>query len=312
MHVWQDLDQTERAAVAKTVAGRFQLARFEALMNRADIYENAANISRAETGTATYDRMQETYRDSLEGRSKALTASIEEIFLNAFETDSFYGLVDAATAVTHAFAELVKSIGGGGSAIAAFGSMLLKTFSQNIGAGVGNFITNRQTQAMAASNREAVASQATAMLARSGVALGNASTNAAIQDISKMNQYRGQMTAEQEQRVNQVIDERIALINQELDLEKQLEATRAAASAVSEHSTGRQIQSTEQLLSYLGQLKLETAEITSQNLTDVGYGKMAGQAEKAQQAIASLRLAIDEIIIAEERNDTSLQANTQA
>ena len=281
-------------------------------MNRADIYENAANISRAETGTATYDRMQETYRESLEGKSKALTATIEEIFLNAFETDSFYALIDAVTGVTKAFAELMKAIGGGGSAISAFSAVLLKTFSQNIGAGIGNFITNRQTQAMAASNREAVASQATAMLARSGATLGNASTNAAIQDISKMNQYRGQMTAEQEQRVNQVIDERIALINQELDLEKQLEATRAAASAVSEHSTGKQIQSTEQLLSYLGQLKLETAEISAQDLTHVGYGKMAGEAEKAQQAIASLRLSIDEIIEAEKREDTSLQASTAA
>ena len=85
-------------------------------MNRADIYEKSANISRAETGTETYDRMQETYRNSLEGRSNALTAAIEEIFLNAFETDSFYGLVDATTAVISVFGDLVKAIGGGGSA----------------------------------------------------------------------------------------------------------------------------------------------------------------------------------------------------
>ena len=91
---------TQRTAVATTVAGRFQLARFEALMNSQDIYKNAVGVARAETGTETYDRMQDTYRESLEGRSKALQAEVERVFLNAFNTDSFYGLIDAATTLT--------------------------------------------------------------------------------------------------------------------------------------------------------------------------------------------------------------------
>ena len=96
--------------------------------------------------------MQDTYRESLQGRSKALEASIEEIFLNAFETDSFYGLVDVATQLTKVFGDLIEAVDGGGAALTAFGAVLTKIMSNNISRGMANFIANRQRESMVTSN----------------------------------------------------------------------------------------------------------------------------------------------------------------
>jgi len=38
MNVWGQMDQTQKAAIATTLAGKYQLSRFEALMNRSDLY----------------------------------------------------------------------------------------------------------------------------------------------------------------------------------------------------------------------------------------------------------------------------------
>ena len=225
MVVWQDLDQTQRAAVAKTVAGRFQLARFEALMNRADIYENAANISRAETGTDTYDRMQEDYRNSLEGRSNALQAAIEEIFLNAFNTDDFYGLVDAATLLVKAFGDLVEAVGGGKEAFIALGAFLTKSFSTQIGRGISNFIANRQTSQLAESNKAAVAAQA--QMAAYGLSTGNANADKYVQASTAVNQYARIMNPEQIKMVNEELikyEEQVIAVDKLQEEQRQLTA----------------------------------------------------------------------------------------
>ena len=190
MGKWQDLDQTQRNAVATTVAGRFQLARFEALMNSQDIYRTATDVARNEQGTTTYDMMQETYRNSLEGRSKALQASIEEIFLKAFNTESFYGLVDAATTLTKVFGDLIEAVGGGGNAITAFAAILMRTFSSNIGQGIGNFIYNRQQARQYGNSQVAAQNFAKAQIEGTGLKDANPQVQRAVEDFAKVGQYR--------------------------------------------------------------------------------------------------------------------------
>jgi len=202
MHVWQDLDQTQRAAVAKTVAGRFQLARFEALMNRADIYENAANISRQETGTDTYDRMQETYKTSMEGRLNTLTATIEGIFVKAFNTDDFYGLIDAATKLAETFDNLIQAMGGGGQAVLALGAIITKVFSDQFGRGISNMITNRATARQGIDNRQGAMDFAKAQLAGAGLNTNNVRVNELANSRAEVAQYAPQMNTEQIERAN--------------------------------------------------------------------------------------------------------------
>lgn len=295
MVVWQDLDQTQRAAVAKTVAGRFQLARFEALMNRADIYENAANISRNETGTATYDRMQETYRESLEGKSNALTATIEEIFLNAFETDSFYGLIDAVTALTKVFADLIKAVGGGGTALMAMSAILTKVFSKNLGQGISNFIQNRAMESQQRKSKEAVVGDARLQLAGEGLNTGYASVDKAANDIAAANQYRDIASPEQESKVNQLIETRIGLLNEEISLNGELDAVMVAASLSSQQARQVAITDEEQLIQYLQDLKIDMAELSTEDLQILPFKDVYKDAEKAQSIVLKFSKTLDSL-----------------
>ena len=213
MGVWQELDNTQRAAVAKTVAGRFQLARFEALMNRADIYEQAANTSRAETGTATYDRMQETYRDSLEGRSKALQASIEEIFLNLFTTDSFYPAIDAVQGFVDTINDLIEATGGGETALLGIVAVMTKLASNSMSRGIANFIQNRQADMGAQKNIENARLMAQAQLRGEGLNIDNARTNKLANNVANMNQYANLMNEEQIRQSNELLQQAVQIEN---------------------------------------------------------------------------------------------------
>ncbi len=280
MGVWQELDNTQRAAVAKTVAGRFQLARFEALMNRADIYENAANISRNETGTATYDRMQETYRESLEGKSNALTATIEEIFLNAFETDSFYGLIDAVTALTKTFAQLIQAVGGGGAALTAFAALLTKSFSTQISQGITNMISNRQAAASYEANRQAVQQQAVAQLAGRGITTSDAYTQKMVNNIAGMNQYATVTGSEQEKQKNAIIEEQIQLYSQRNALIEHGKTLLQGINIVAEQDLG----TLEKAIQYFRELeKDENDIITLEDMRASGLDKITAQYEQQAQ-----------------------------
>lgn len=280
MEVWQTLDTTQRAAVAKTVAGRFQLARFEALMNRADIYEKAANLSRSETGTETYDRMQETYRDSLEGKSKALTATIEEIFLNAFETDSFYGLIDAVTLLTKTFAELIQAVGGGGAALTAFTALLTKSFSTQIAQGITNMISNRQAAASYEANKTVVQQQAVAQLAGRGITSSDAYTQKMVNNIAGMNQYATSMGAEQEKQRNAIIEEQIQLYNQRNALIERSETLIAGINVLSD----KEITTLEEAIQFFREQEVAEEKLVSlENMRAAGLDNITNQYEHQAQ-----------------------------
>ena len=232
MAVWQDLNQTQRAAVAKTVAGRFQLARFEALMNRADIYEKAADVSRAEEGTATYDRMQETYKNSMEGRLNTLTASIESIFVHAFNTDDFYGVIDAATKMAETFDNLIQSIGGGSNAIMGFAAIMTKVFSDQIGRGISNMIANRATNTQAQENRQGAMMFAQAQLAGKGLNVANQDVMALANNRAQIAQYAPHMNNEQIEIANQLWKEQVTLFEQLTAAEAEYEQVTQAVKSV--------------------------------------------------------------------------------
>lgn len=286
---WKDLSQTERVATATTVAGRFQLARFNALMNSADIYQNALNTSRAETGTETYDRMQDTYRESLAGRMNALTAAIEEIFLNAFETDNFYSLVDASTALVKAFGDLIEAVGGGSNAFTALAAFLTKTFSTQIGRGISNFITNRQSSALAESNKATVAAQS--RMAMYGLSTGNAYADRFVQTSAAVNQHATMFNPEQ-----------IRLVNEELaKYEEQVIATNAAEKELETISKGvgaalAQLGMSTDLadkeaLELMQSLKGTEGDLEKAKglLENSGFLKLADQAHNAQTSLVQFR-----------------------
>lgn len=138
MEVWSSLDQTQKAAVAQTVAGKYQLSRFEALMNRSDLYDEYKGAS--ESADGTLDQMNEEFVDSLEGRMNKLQATFEGIFNSMFETDDIYPFIDALTAALELVDNFVQSIGGGGQVLLAFGNIATKVFSKQLAENIANTV----------------------------------------------------------------------------------------------------------------------------------------------------------------------------
>ena len=226
MAVWKTLDKTQQNALATTVAGRFQLARFEALMNSQDIYKQAVSVARAEQGTETYDRMQETYRQSLEGRAKALTASIEEIFNDLFTTDSFNKVVDGLQALVDTIDNLVKATGGGETALLGLITVLTRLSSTAISRGISNAITNREVSKQQKSNIDFARDDAQRILAAGGLRTSNERTDKMITAVANVRQYAPQMNSEQIRNYNELLEEQISIENQLADAtNRQKEAT---------------------------------------------------------------------------------------
>lgn len=152
MKVWSNIDSTQKNAIATTLAGKYQLARFEALMNRSDMYNEYKSASQNADGTL--DVMNEKYVNSIEGKMNKLQATFEETLGKFFETDDFYGFIDGLTTVINLFNDLTEAIGGGATALTGLGAILTKTFSGSIANSIGNFVSNRQRESLKKSNAQ--------------------------------------------------------------------------------------------------------------------------------------------------------------
>ena len=142
MNVWGQMDQTQKAAIATTLAGKYQLSRFEALMNRSDLYKEYKQSAQEGKDKGTLDVMNEKYMNSLEGRLNQLQSSVEGIFNNLFNTDDFYDFLGGLSQAVDLMDQFTQSIGGGSTALTALGAIGTKIFSTQIGTGLANIANN--------------------------------------------------------------------------------------------------------------------------------------------------------------------------
>ena len=89
MVVWDDLDSTTKTAAAQALAGKYQVNRFEALMENSDMYRQYKDAT-GENATGTLNTMNEEYANSIAGRSAKMQASLEGLFSTVFNTDDIY------------------------------------------------------------------------------------------------------------------------------------------------------------------------------------------------------------------------------
>ncbi len=236
MDVWGTLDQTQKAATATTLAGRFQLARFEALMNRSDLYKEYLGASRAQTGTETLDSMQSDYERSLEGRLNTLQSKIEEVFLNIFNSDSFNGVVDALSGLVDVLNDLIKATGGGETALLGIAAVMTKLAGNSIARGASNFITNRIADRQGTENLQAQQQLARQQLRGEGLNVADVRMNKFANDIAQINRYAPIMNEEQQRRAQELTMQRVQAENalseaesKRISFESQLRVAAAAA-----------------------------------------------------------------------------------
>lgn len=223
MEVWSSLDQTQKAAVAQTVAGKYQLSRFEALMNRSDLYDEYKGAS--ESADGTLDQMNEEVVNSLEGRMNKLQATFEGIFNSLFETDDIYPFIDALTAALELVDNFVQSIGGGGQVLLAFGNIATKVFSKQLAENISNTI-------QAYADNKAV--KANSKMAKQNLeSLGLKDTenkyNKPIVDFATTGmKYSNIMSDNQKTNFNDNLEQTVKLNNQVLESEVKLREAAAA------------------------------------------------------------------------------------
>ena len=227
MQVWQTLDQTQQNAISTVIAGRYQLSRFQALMNRSDLYEDYLGASENATGTA--DQMQDIYANSMEGRLNQLQATAEGIFNDIFNTDDFYGMIDALTTVLDLTNQWVNAIGGGGVALQGLGAIATRVFSDNIAQSLNNFIQNRNVSKQQQQNRDNAANQ----LRQAGIRDIEAGRNQSTIDfIEKGLTNASKMSTEQQEAYNKAVDTTIALKKQQAAQENEILQTQILMDAV--------------------------------------------------------------------------------
>ena len=223
MEVWSSLDQTQKAAVAQTVAGKYQLSRFEALMNRSDLYDEYKGAS--ESADGTLDQMNEEIVNSLEGRMNKLQATFEGIFNSMFKTDDIYPFIDALTLALELVDNFVQSIGGGGQVLLAFGNIATKVFSKQLAENIGNTI-------QAYADNKAV--KANSKMAKQNLeSLGLKDTenkyNKPIVDFATTGmKYSNIMSDNQKTNFNDNLEQTVKLNNQVLESEAKLREAAAA------------------------------------------------------------------------------------
>lgn len=230
MDVWSTLDMTQKNAIATTLAGKYQLSRFEALMNRSDLYDQYKESS--ENAEGTLDVMNEKYVNSLQGKMNALQASFEGVINDVLNTDDFYGIIDVLTEVIDLFDDLIDSIGGGGQALLAFGSIATKTFSKNLAAGITNTISNVKMNKQRSDN-VAYNNQMLKDLGVSEDVLAKQKSSKKILDfINQSNQFDEVLTTEQLEVKNKILQDLVRaeneLVASEAELETRVEATNIA------------------------------------------------------------------------------------
>ena len=270
MEVWSTLDQTQQNAISTVIAGRYQLSRFQALMNRSDLYQDYLGASQNAEGTA--DQMQEIYADSMEGRLNQLQATAEGIFNDIFNTDDFYGMIDALTTVLDLTNQWVNAIGGGGVALQGLGAIATRVFSDNIAQSLSRFTQNRDTARQQEINKQKASSQ----LEQAGIKDVKAGRNQSTIDfISSGLSNAAHMSTQQQEEFNKAVDTTISLKKQQAEQEQRILQDMILTNAAAEAALG-------------------TAEDT--NLIRAKYNDETGTLDVSQKELDSLSLESNEAL----------------
>lgn len=217
MKVWSNIDSTQKNAIATTLAGKYQLARFEALMNRSDMYNEYKSASQNADGTL--DVMNEKYVNSLDGRMNKLQATFEETIGKFSKTDDFYGLIDGLTTSVDLMNQFIDAIGGGKNALLGLGAVAGKVFSTSIGRGINNFISNRQAEKIAKQN----AKNAPTLLKDMGLDVSQPRNDDIVNFVQTGLRQQPKMSEEQAKTFNDQKDQLVASRNERIAAETALQ-----------------------------------------------------------------------------------------
>ena len=230
MGVWDGLDQGQKAAAANTLAGKYQMNRLMALMENSDMYESYKASSEGAEGTL--DEMQSEYAESLQGRTKALVASLEELITTVFNQDSLGPFLDRLKEIINTIDDLFTAIGGGETVLTGLGMLAMSVFSKQIGQSAVNAYNTIQKKQVQMANSEGAGSRVLKQMGADS-RIATDSKHAGVLNLAQQgHDLAPHMSTEQIDRYNASLQETINLTNKAIassdQYEMQIKATNIA------------------------------------------------------------------------------------
>ena len=293
MGVWNTMDSTSKNSVATTLAGKYQLSRFEALMNSSDMYEEYKQSAQEGKDKGTLDVMNEKYVDSLQGKLNQLQSTVEGIFTNLINSDDFYGFIDGLTNALNLINGMVDSLGDVQNILLGIGAVGGTVFRKQIGTGISNAITNVSKGKTIQENQTQKAQILQQFNARENELDDN--QRAVLNFSTKSNEYaqRGVLSEDQIKKQNEIIQQLTASTIKAKESQEQYDAELKATQMAREYwdYDGAQQMFTKSKngeIDYSGYRKTYNSDPKSMRLTSESKNVIANQASAAQDTYDTL------------------------
>ena len=206
---WGSMTREQQIYLAQTMAGQRQMNNLIALFDNWDMYTKELNTSLEAQGTL--DEKNSRYMESLAAHANQLTAASEGLIQAFADSDSFKGFIDAGTAALKLLTTMVDSIGGGGTALLGFGSILSKVFSKQISNEISSFVFNLQAMR---DNAQSLAAQRDLTNVFQGIHLNESLTQQFVDLKTHVLDFGNIVSVEQHNILNELLKQRNELENQ--------------------------------------------------------------------------------------------------
>lgn len=154
---WTEISDTQKTALAQTVAGQRQYAQFMALMGNWDKVQ--ANVDIAAGSEGSLEEQQERYASGWEASSKRVRAALENIWNSLVDDKFFINLNDGLTKVLNGVSGLINGLGGLKGILLMVGSFITEKLVAQAPNALNRikedlFIITGQAEKLAQKNRE--------------------------------------------------------------------------------------------------------------------------------------------------------------
>ena len=231
MDKWGTLDTGTQQALAIKLAGKYQYNNLTALLENAEMYNEALETS--ENSLGTIDEQNEIYLDSLSAKLQAMQAAFEGFVNSIFNVDDIKPFIEAVTGLINLLTDFNTSVGAD-SVITGLISTFARAGKNSISATASNLYTSYlRKKDIEASKQNNIMTFFSGLDSETQSKVKNLADNSTTYQATKqLGQYQGVMTSEQRAETSNFIKTIAAsennLISTQDKLRKQINAINKA------------------------------------------------------------------------------------
>ena len=308
---WGQISKAQQVAIAQTVAGTRQYNQLVALMDNWDKVQDNLQIARSSDGEL--QAQADIYAESWEAAQKRVRAAWESIYSSLFDDKFFIKLTNGLGSFIEGIDKVIKSLGGLKGILPIITAGLINLFNKDIANGINNFVYNLQIGTKKTQNeliefkeqfskvfQDFTTSDSFSSGATADAMANQASFQQAILDKQRELNAEGKDFSETEKMINNLIAERISLVNEEMintaketeSLQEQLQVAKQKADLiVKNHNLG----TNSEIKTINGKIQNLNSELNMSN-SNISYQEIIEKNEELQILTEQLRTKMTELI----------------